>query len=237
MASKPYDPIAAGFDARYERWVAAQETGDEAEIKAAAADLPTLNARVREKLAAVDETVTDPEDRAAQKRLVLLVSEIRAHEAARQCERRKAAQRRHDRTVRLSRTVELPTTCARCGNKIDGPKSTGRPRVYCSAACRKAAYEDRRAQRDVAVKVQVVEKVVTEIRERQIGVPHPRSDCVRAVLADDEAMLAVIGTLAALVRDHSRSAYAPDQPMFQNLRRHVEGLRDALIRRAEASRE
>lgn len=233
MVSRPYDPTAAGFDARYARWVAAQESGDEAEIKAAAADLPTLNARVRATLAAVDETVTEPEDRAAQKRLVLLVSEIRAHEAARQRERRKAAQRRHDRTVRLSRTVELPTTCARCGNKLEGPKSTGRPRVYCSSACRKAAYEDRRAHRDDAVKVQVVEKVVTEIRERHVEVPHPHGDCLGAVLVDDVAMLSVVGALAAFVRDRSRSAYDADQPMFQNLRRQVEALQEALVKRAK----
>lgn len=186
MASKPYDPTAAGFDARYARWVAAQETGDEAAVKAAAADLPTLNARVRAKLAAVDETVTDPEDRAAQRRLVLLVSEIRAHEATRQRERRKAAQRRHDRTVRVSRTVELPTACARCGNKLDGPKSTGRPRVYCSPACRKASYEDRRAHRDSAVKVQVVERVVTEVRERRVDLTHPHETCVQTVLDDEK---------------------------------------------------
>lgn len=236
MASKPYDPTAAGFEARYARWVAAQETGDEAEIKAAAADLPTLNARVRAKLAAVDETVTDPEDRAAQKRLILLVSEIRAHEAARQRERRKAAQRRHDKTVRVSRTVELPTACARCGNKLDGPKNTGRPRVYCSPACRKAAYEDRRAHRDGAVKVQVIEKAVTEVRKRHIELPHPHGDCLGAVLVDDVAMLSVVGALAAFVRDRSRSACDTDQPMFQNLRRQVEALQETLIKRAESGR-
>lgn len=233
MASKPYVAAVADFDERYARWVAAQESGDQAEIKAAAADLPTLNARVRAKLAAVDETVTDPEDRAVERRLIVMLSEIHAQDAARRRKRKEAAKRRQERTIRLSRTVELPTKCARCGNKLDGPKTTGRPRVYCSPACRKAAYEDRRAHREDAVQVQVVEKVVTEIRERRIEVPHPRSDCVRSVLADEDAMLRVLWTLTALVRDRSRSAYNPDQPRFQQLRRQVDTLQEAITRRGE----
>lgn len=233
MASKPYAAAVADFDERYARWVAAQESGDEAEIKAAAAAFPTLNARLRAKLAAVDETVSDPVDRAVERRLIVMLSEIHAQDAARRRKLKEAAKRRQDRTIRLSRTVELPTKCARCGNKLDGLKTTGRPRVYCSPACRKAAYEDRRAHREDAVKVQVVERVVTEIRERLIEVPHPRSDCVRSVLADDDAMFRVLWTLTALVRDRSRSAYNPDQPRFRQLRRQIDSLQEAITRRAE----
>jgi len=157
MATRRYDPISAEFDARYSRWVAAQESGDEAEVKAAAAALPTLNASLLAKLASVDEKEPDSELRAAQKRHLVLMSEIHADEALRRRKRREAQQRRRDRTVRVERTVELPTTCARCGARLAELKATGRPRVYCSSACRKAAYEDRRAHRDGAVKVQVVE--------------------------------------------------------------------------------
>lgn len=235
MASKPYDPTAAVFDARYARWVAAQESGDEAAVRTAAADLPTLNARLLAKLAAVDGAEVDPVSRAVQKRLIVLVSEIQAEEVKRRRERKQAQQRRHDRTVRVERRVKLPTSCARCGTKLKEVKTTGRPRLYCSPACRKAAYEDRRARREGAVKVKLVEKVVTDVRERRIEVPHSRSDCAKAVVADDEAILQAIVILTALVRDTSRRAYDPDQPGFERIRYHAEALHDALEERINSS--
>lgn len=231
MAAKRYDPSETGFDERYARWVAALESGDEAELVEATAALPTLDKRVLARLAAVDRDEPGPAARAAQKRLIVLVSEVKANQAARLRERKQAEQRRRDRTVLVERRVELPTTCARCGAKLTEVKRTGRPRLYCSPACRKAAYEDRRAHRDGAVKVQVVEKVVTEVRERRIEVPHPRSDCVKAVLEDDDALLAVIWTLTALVRDRSRTAYDPDQSRFGSLSHHSAALHDALRER------
>ncbi len=79
-----------------------------------------------------------------------------------------------------------------------------------------------------------MEKVVTEVRERRIEVPHPRSDCVKAVLADDDAMFAVVWTLTALVRDRTRKAYDPDQPRFGKLSHHVQSLHAALVERATA---
>ncbi|MGD7708007.1 hypothetical protein [Microlunatus sp. Y2014] len=234
MATKRYDPSETGFDARYARWVSALESGADAELDDATAELPTLDKRVLAKLAAVDWDEPDPEARAVQKRLIVLVSEVNANRAVRLRERKQAAQRRRDRTVRVERRVELPTTCARCGAKLKDVKSTGRPRLYCSPACRKAAYEDRRAHRDGAVKVQVVEKIVTEVRERRIKVPHPRSDCIDSVLADDDAMLAVIWTLTALVRDRSRRAYDPGQPRFKSLSHHAAALHDELRERRQA---
>jgi len=180
----------------------------------------------------VERDEPDPETRAAQKRLIVLVSEVKANQAARLRERKQAEQRRRDRTVLAERRVELPTTCARCGSELTEVKRTGRPRLYCSPACRKAAYEDRRAHRDGAVKVQVMERVVTEVRERRIEMPHPRSDCINAVLADDDAMLAVIWTPTALVRYRSRGAYDRDQSRFKSLQQHAEGLVQALSDRA-----
>ncbi|MGV1006471.1 MAG: hypothetical protein ACOYEV_17270 [Candidatus Nanopelagicales bacterium] len=166
-----------------------------------------------------------------EQRLIVLLSELRPHEAARVRVLHKARQRRRDRTTRIGRTVELPTKCARCGRKIKDVKSTGRPRIYCSPACRKAAYEDRRAHRDGAVKVQVVERVVTEVRERRIEVPHPRIDCIKSVLADEDAMIRVIWTLAVLVQDSSRKEYDPGQPRFERLRQHAKSLYGALDHR------
>jgi len=232
MATKRYDPTATDFNGRYARWVAALESGTEAELLEATVALPTLNKRVLKKLAAVDRDEPDPTARAEHKRLIVLLSEINANQAARLRERKQAEQRRRDRTVRVDRRVELPMTCARCGTKLKEVKPTGRPRLYCSPACRKAAYEDRRAHRDGAVQVQIVEKVVTEVRERRIEVPHPRSDCIDAVLADDDLMVSVIWTLTALVRDHTRRAFDPDKELFSLLSRHVEALHAALRLRA-----
>ena len=161
----------------------------------------------------------------------MLLSELRPHEAARLRELHKARQRRLDRTTRTARTVELPTKCARCGSKLKDVKQTGRPRIYCSPACRKAAYEDRRAHREGAVRVQVVERVVTDVRERRIEVPHPRIDCIKSVLADEDAMIRVIWTLAVLVQDRSRKEYDSDQPRFERLRQHTRSLYEALEHR------
>lgn len=235
MAPKWYDDFLTDFDIRYSRWVAATEAVDAKETNSAAAELPTLNKRLLRRITDLDETEPNPDQRAVQKRLIVLTSEIAAKQERRRRKRREATQRHADRTVRVERTVELPSTCARCGARLDHPKTTGRPRLYCSPACRKAAYEDRRARRDGAVKVQVVEKVVTEVRERRVEVPHPRSDCVKAVLADDDAMLAVIWSLTALVRDRTRSTYGVDQPRFKNLSHHAEALYEALTQRARDS--
>ncbi|MBK8462293.1 MAG: hypothetical protein IPL36_04440 [Nigerium sp.] len=234
MATKRYDPAATDFNGRYSRWVAALESGDDAELLEATAALPTLNKRVLKKLAAADRDEPDPSARAEHKRVIVLLSELNANKNQRRREREQAEQRRRDRTVRVERRVELPTTCARCGTKLKEVKLTGRPRLYCTPACRKAAYEDRRAHRDGAVKVQVVERLVTEVRERRIEVPHPRSDCIKAVLADDDLMVSVIWTLTALVRDRSRRAYDPDQPRFGKLSYHVQALHAALVERAAA---
>jgi hypothetical protein len=232
MATKRYDPAATDFNGRYARWVAALESGDDAELLEATVALPTSQqARAQEARRSGPRRArpdgaggAEARDRAAQR--------DQRQPRQRRREREQAEQRRRDRTVRVERRVELPTTCARCGTKLKEVKTTGRPRLYCSPACRKAAYEDRRAHRDGAVKVQVVEKLITEVRERRIEVPHPRSDCINAVLADDDLMVSVIWTLTALVRDRTRKAYDPDQPKFKSLERHARALSEALDRRA-----
>ena len=196
--------------------------------------LSTLNKRVLAKLAAVDRDEPDLTVRAEHKRVIVLLSEINANQAQRRREREQAEQRRRDRTVRVERRVELPTTCARCGTKLKEVRSTGRPRIYCSPACRKAAYEDRRAHRDGAVKVQVVEKVVTEVRERRIEVPHPRSDCINAVLYDNDALVQAMWVLIDNVADENYDALNPDQPRFWDLYNNVEVLYEALVKRAAA---
>lgn len=46
MALKRYDRDEAEFDARYQRWLAALEAGDEDELLEATAAIPTLSSRV-----------------------------------------------------------------------------------------------------------------------------------------------------------------------------------------------
>lgn len=233
MALKRYDPDEAEFDARYQRWLAALESGDEDELLEATAAIPTLNSQVLDRFfAAPSDELGRPGQRAMEQRLIVLLSELRPHEAARLRELHKARQRRLDRTTRIGRSVELPTKCARCGGKLKDVKPTGRPRIYCSPACRKAAYEDRRAHRDGAVQVQVVERVVTEVRERRIDVPHPRSECIREVFANDDALVNVIWALIEAVRGGDDPAFSPDQPRFWDLYNNVEVLYEALVERA-----
>ena len=234
MATKRYDPTATDFNGRYARWVAALESGTEAELLEATMALPTLNRRVLKKLAAVDRDEPDSTVRAEQKLVIVLLSEINANQAARLRQRKQAEQRRRDRTVRVERRVELPATCARCGTKLKEVKPTGRPRLYCSPACRKAAYEDRRAHRDGAVKVQVVEKVVSEVRERRIEVPHPRTDCIDAVLYDNDALVQAMWVLIDNVADENYEAFNPDQPRFWDLYNTAEVLYETLVKRAAA---
>ncbi|RII43582.1 hypothetical protein DWB68_01350 [Galactobacter valiniphilus] len=234
MATKRYDPTATDFNGRYARWVAALESGDDAELLEATVALPTLNNRVLKKLAAVDRDEPDSTVRAERKRVIVLLSEINANQAARLRERKQAEQRRRDRTVRVERRVELPTTCARCGAKLKEVKSTGRPRLYCSPACRKAAYEDRRAHRDGAVKVQIVEKLITEVRERRIDVPHPRSECIDAVLYDNDALVQAMWVLIDYVADENYDAFSSAQSRFWDLYNNVEVLYETLVKRAAA---
>jgi hypothetical protein len=61
------------------RWVAALESGDDAELLEATVGLPTLNKRVLKKLAAVDRDEPDPTARAERKRVIVLLSEINAN--------------------------------------------------------------------------------------------------------------------------------------------------------------
>jgi hypothetical protein len=231
MVSKSQEARRADFDAPCTRWLAAQDGDDPVELKAAAADLPMLNARLLQRLAGVDNEQSDPDMRAALKRALVFASEHEVEARRRQHQRQQAAERRRDRTVRLERNVELPTTCARCGQHLDGPTSTGRPRLFCFAACRKAAYEDRRSHREGAVRVQVVEKAVTEVRERRVDVPHPRSQCIDAVLRDDRALIASIRTLAERVSDYDQDAFGTDCALFWDLDSAVEVLHEAVVLR------
>lgn len=48
-------------------------------------------------------------------------------------------------------------------------KSLGRPRLFCSPVCRKAAYEDCGSHLDISVKVHILEKIVPEEWARHLA--------------------------------------------------------------------
>lgn len=121
------------------------------------------------------------------------------------------------------------TECVRCGTKLPANASTGRPRVYCTPACRKAAYEDRRAGRDNAVKVQLVDRVIVQTVERVERVQHPPAQCVTMVLADPALTRKV---LIGLSRQVGSKRITPDHDAFWDLVTSVEFLSEAFARAA-----
>jgi hypothetical protein len=68
----------------------------------------------------------------------------------------------------LASAAPRTPVCARCHAPLEAMSGRGRPRLWCSQACRRAAYEERRAARSgaIAVRVEICEKVV----ERRVRV-------------------------------------------------------------------
>lgn len=93
--------------------------------------------------------------------------------------------------------------CQHCGGKMPASKPTGRTRLYCSAACRKAAYEARRARRPDATRVKVVDRVVVERHEttKVIDEGHNLLKCVLNVTQSPRACANVVGHLAGMARN------------------------------------
>lgn len=83
-------------------------------------------------------------------------------------------------------------TCPRCGDKV-ATSGRGRPRTWCSQACRRAAYEERRAASQGAIAVEVVERVET--------VEHPLRTCVDRAIESPTGCRRVLDQLARLARD------------------------------------
>ena len=65
--------------------------------------------------------------------------------------------------------------CAFCAGPMPPPAGTGRPAVFCSGACHKAAHETRRTARPGAFEVKVVDRVAVD--------SHDLPGCVKAVIA------------------------------------------------------
>lgn len=85
-------------------------------------------------------------------------------------------------------------TCPRCGEPLT-QRRTGRPPVWCSQACRRAAYEERRAAAQGAIAVEIVERI--ETRE------HTVAECVNRAIASPAGCRRVILELTERARDGS----------------------------------
>lgn len=105
---------------------------------------------------------------------------------------------------------------------------TGRRRVYCRPACRKAAYEMRRARKPDATLVKVVDRVVVETREtvRVVDEGHSIIGCVTNVAASPRACANVVGHLAGMARSNKQLL---DDPKWQPVVRAIEDLNKAII--------
>jgi len=100
--------------------------------------------------------------------------------------------------------------CPRCRAELPAPAGRGRRRLWCSQACRRAAYEERRAARSGAIGlrvervVQQVEKPVryVEYRDRIVEVTPPPPDPAQAaaiVLTSPRACRVVLDSLTDAV--------------------------------------
>ena len=100
--------------------------------------------------------------------------------------------------------------CPRCRAELPAAVGRGRPRLWCSQTCRRAAYEERRAARSGAIGLRVervverVEKRVwcVEYRDRIIEIVAPQSDPASAaaiVLTSPHACRTVLDGLADAV--------------------------------------
>ncbi|GAB3851823.1 hypothetical protein GCM10028801_01940 [Nocardioides maradonensis] len=94
--------------------------------------------------------------------------------------------------------------CQHCGGPLPPTKSTGRTRLYCTPACRKAAYEQRRARKPEATIVKVVDRVVVERHETTTVVDkgHDINRCMLNVAQSPRACANVIAHLAGMARNN-----------------------------------
>jgi hypothetical protein len=129
----------------------------------------------------------------------------------------------------VAQTKQPLGACVRCGTTLPASASTGRPRLYCTPACRKAAYEDRRAGRPEAVKIKLVDRVITQTVERVEHRPHPPRACVTTVLADPALTRRV---LIGLSKQIGSKQITPADRAFKGLTTSVDYLSQALTRAA-----
>lgn len=130
----------------------------------------------------------------------------------------------------VTRSYQPLAECQRCGGPMPNAADTGRRRVYCSAACRKAAYEDRRAKRPGAVQVKLVDRVVVETLEtvKVVDEGHGIASCIANVAASPRACVNILRHLTDLARNEQ----LVDEPRWQPVVRALADLNKALEGRA-----
>ncbi|MGH3472100.1 MAG: hypothetical protein ACRDPG_08675 [Nocardioidaceae bacterium] len=98
---------------------------------------------------------------------------------------------------------------------------------YCSAACRKAAYEMRRARKPEAIRVKLVDLVITETREsvKVVDEGHGIVTRVVNVAQSPRAFANVVGHLAGMARNKEPL----DDPKWQPVVRAIEDLNKAIL--------
>ena len=109
-------------------------------------------------------------------------------------------------------------TCPRCGKDLRR-KPTGRPPIWCSQVCRRAAYEERRAAARGAIAVEVIDRVQT--------LEHPIGTCVDRTITSPAGCRRVIYELARLARDGALQSDPKWDSTFNAIRN---GLMDSLYR-------
>lgn len=103
-------------------------------------------------------------------------------------------------------------------------KPTGRTRLYCSPACRKAAYEERRARKPDATIVKVVDRVVVEHHETVIDKGHDIGTCQFRVAQSPRACTLIVQHLVGMARNNELL----EDPKWQPTVRAIEDLFNAI---------
>lgn len=119
----------------------------------------------------------------------------------------------------MNTSVRTGGACPRCGAPLP-EQLTGRPRIWCSQRCRRAAYEERRAAANGAIAVRVVNVVQT------VG-PHDLDQCVRAVAGSPTACRRLLDALA----EEARAGRLSSDPRWEPALRALTRLRDELALR------
>lgn len=93
----------------------------------------------------------------------------------------------------VNRSVEPLDECVHCGGPLLTPLGRGRPAIYCSGACRKAAFEARRAHKPEAYTVKII--------DRDVHIEHDLTECVNRVINSPAACSRVLHALTNLSLD------------------------------------
>lgn len=121
----------------------------------------------------------------------------------------------------MTRTYQPLSECQRCRGPMPATATTGRRRVYCRPACRKAAYEERRAKKPGAVQVKLVDRVIIETSAVKA---HRIADCFEEVIASPRAVANVLEELTDLARNRR----LVDDPKWARALRAIDDLNGAI---------